>query len=83
MNGAPRQVFVRIGRLRIESNAHAGLSASGVSSDIQAAIEAALAGTGRPMPGHPVGGIIAGEVASHVRQSLGQVPGGPKAGPRR
>ena len=77
MIGAPRQVSVRIKRLRVDSSTHAGLSATGVSSDIQAAVQAAMAGTSRPAPGHRVGGIIAGEVASRVRESLG-----PVAGPR-
>jgi len=83
MNGVPRQIFVRIGRVRFESSAHAGLSPSGVSSDIQAAIDAALAGADRPMPGHPIGGLIAGEVVSRIRETLGPIPGGPKAGSRR
>lgn len=83
MKGASQEIFVQIRRLRIESGAHAGLSASGVSSDIQAAVAAALAGTSGPMPGHPVGAMIAGEVASRIRESLSQVPGAVKAGPRR
>lgn len=79
MTVAPRQVSVRIKRLRIEAGTQAGLSVPGVSSDIQAAVAAGLAGTGRPAPGHPVGGLIAGEVAARVRESFG----GLKAGPRR
>jgi hypothetical protein len=83
MKGVPRQVFVRIKRLHIDAGTQARLSVTGVSSDIQAAVAAALAGTSRPAPGHPVGGMIAGEVASRVRQSLGPALGGLKAGPRR
>jgi hypothetical protein len=83
MTGARRQVFVRIKRLRIDAGSHAGLSVPGVSSDIQAAVAAALVGTSRPAPGHAVGGLIAGEVVLRVRESFGSASGGLKAGPRR
>lgn len=83
MKFTPREISVRIGRIRIDEDVDSGLQTSGASLDIQAAIGAALMGTGRPIPMHSVGGLIGDAVSSRVRESIGQIPGGSKAGARR